>query len=59
MLIREKELEDLRSVCEEKGYQAGFDAAVEQERSERLNTVDMLLKEAKKKSDQEKPQQQD
>lgn len=47
---REKELEEVSRTADEKGYQAGFDAAVEKERSERLTAIDMLLKEAKKKS---------
>lgn len=47
---REKELEDVSRTAEEKGYQAGFDAAVEKERSERLTAIDMLLKDAKQKS---------
>lgn len=47
---RENELEEVSRTAEEKGFQAGFDAAVEKERSERLTAIDMLLKEAKNKS---------
>ena len=45
-----KELEEVSRTADEKGYQAGFDAAIKQERSERLTAIDMLLKEAKNKS---------
>ena len=38
----------------EEGYRAGFDEAVEKERSERIGSIDKLMKEAKKKKKQKK-----
>ena len=47
-----KELKEMERKAREKGYQEGYDAAVEKERSEHINAIDSLLKEAKKKSEQ-------
>ena len=47
-----KELKEMERKAREKGYQEGYDAAIDKERSEQINAIDSLLKEAKKKSEQ-------
>ncbi|MFC1573662.1 FliH/SctL family protein [Candidatus Latescibacterota bacterium] len=50
--IQDQKEKDLSQKAYDDGYQAGFDAAIEKERSERIKSVDKLMKEAKKKSDE-------
>ena len=49
--IQSRKEKDLSQKSYDEGYQAGVDAAVEKERSERIKSVDKLIKEAKKKSE--------
>ncbi len=46
-----REMKEISHVANKEGYQTGFDDAVEKERSERIDAIDALLKEAKKKSE--------
>jgi flagellar assembly protein FliH len=48
---RKKELERVYNEAKNEGYKNGFDDALNKERSEQINAIDMLLKEAKKKSE--------
>lgn len=47
-----KELKEADRKAREIGYKEGYDAAIEEERSKRINAIDMLLNESKKKSEQ-------
>ncbi|MCE5249597.1 hypothetical protein LLG96_05185 [bacterium] len=47
---RKKELDRIYNEAKSKGFQKGFDEALEKERSEKMIAVDMLLKDAKKKN---------
>ncbi len=47
---QDREMSGMSRKAHEDGYKAGFDDAIEKERSERIESIDKLLTEAKKKS---------
>ena len=47
----DREMRGMSRKANEEGYKAGFDDAIEKERSERIEAIDKLLTEAKKKSE--------
>ena len=48
---QDREMREMSREANEEGYKSGFDDALEKERSGRIEAIDKLLKEAKKKSE--------